>query len=547
MNRLSKEEKEKIKIKQKGMVKELLNYFYKQTSDKEQIYLRIRGSVEEPILKTYYGGVKLFDCENGKIILNASLFLPNSVNSFKNMEYALNNEMDKLYIPKNVEDDYNILRKLGFNLAIKSELFLPFSSKKLNDDVLKGRAEAIFASLRDSKIKIDLKNIKKNRRDEEVGFIANIDQNEPLDFATIFKLKILSYTKTGYEVCLEDGKLKNTKKPTGFKSLEITPIMQSTNFTITKDNMDSLIEVMSSRAQVYSGIVIEKEEKDFALTRTDSEKEFQQRLFSLMQTKDKRLNMANRKNSPFMVNDMPFELEYTMYASIKDMMEDNDSFSDEQEEYIGGERSRSNKKGRIDNIFIDYESNPQRVKFVELKMDDGVIGGTNGLHKHLLDMANCLMKNNKFKEEFARIVNTRDDILKDAGIIMERHPKLETDFQISYDIICGYSEKVSARDYVIEAIESIKDKKITDEAVILKKGKLSLESYPIDLKTVRENLLKNDDNPSNSYADFLLDFTIKDYLEFLNNGGNVAYHFPKCPVRIFVVDQNYENYEKLEF
>ena len=547
MNRLSKEEKEKIKIKQKGMVKELLNYFYKQTSDKEQIYLRIRGSVEEPILKTYYGGVKLFDCENGKIILNASLFLPNSVNSFKNMEYALNNEMDKLYIPKNVEDDYNILRKLGFNLAIKSELFLPFSSKKLNDDVLKGRAEAIFASLRDSKIKIDLKNIKKNRRDEEVGFIANIDQNEPLDFATIFKLKILSYTKTGYEVCLEDGKLKNTKKPTGFKSLEITPIMQSTNFTITKDNMDSLIEVMSSRAQVYSGIVIEKEEIDFALTRTDSEKEFQQRLFSLMQTKDKRLNMANRKNSPFMVNDMPFELEYTMYASIKDMMEDNDSFSDEQEEYIGGERSRSNKKGRIDNIFIDYESNPQRVKFVELKMDDGVIGGTNGLHKHLLDMANCLMKNNKFKEEFARIVNTRDDILKDAGIIMERHPKLETDFQISYDIICGYSEKVSARDYVIEAIESIKDKKITDEAVILKKGKLSLESYPIDLKTVRENLLKNDDNPSNSYADFLLDFTIKDYLEFLNNGGNVAYHFPKCPVRIFVVDQNYENYEKLEF
>ena len=547
MNRLSKEEKEKIKIKQKKMIKELLNYFYKQTSEKEQIYLRIRGSVEEPILKVYYGGVKLFDCENGKIILNASLFLPNSVNSFKNMECALNDEIDKIYIPENVEKDYNALRKLGFNLVIKSELFLPFSSKKPDDEVLKARAEAIFASLRDSKIKIDLKNIKKNRRDEEVGFVANIDQNEPLDFATIFKLKILSYTKTGYEVRLEDGKIKNTKKPTGFKSLEITPIMQSTNFTITKENMDSLIEVMSSRAQVYSGIVIENDEKDFALTRTDSEKEFQQRLFSLMQTKDKRINMANRKNSPFRLNDMPFELEYTMYASIKDMVEDNDSFSDEQEEYIGGERSRSNKKGRIDNIFIDYESSPQRVKFVELKMDDGVIGGTNGLHKHLLDMANCLMKNNKFKEEFTRIVNTRDEILKDAGIIIESHPRLETDFQISYDIICGYSEKESARDYVIEAIESIKDKKITDEAVILKRSKLSLESYPVDLKTARENLLKNDDNPSNSYADFLLDFTIKDYLEFLNNGGNVAYHFPKCPVRIFVVDQNYENYEKLEF
>ena len=130
MNRLSKEEKEKIKIKQKKMIKELLNYFYKQTSEKEQIYLRIRGSVEEPILKVYYGGVKLFDCENGKIILNASLFLPNSVNSFKNMECALNDEIDKIYIPENVEKDYNALRKLGFNLVIKSELFLPFSSKK---------------------------------------------------------------------------------------------------------------------------------------------------------------------------------------------------------------------------------------------------------------------------------------------------------------------------------------------------------------------------------------------------------------------------------
>ena len=326
---------------------------------------------------------------------------------------------------------------------------------------------------------------------------------------------------------------------TGFQSLKVNFRLKDINFDYSTKSFETLMEIMTRRAKIYAGLA-ENYENDFSKTRSDSEKGFQQTLVSKMSTSLGRKQMAQTSCSPFCENDIPFEMEYTFYASNKDIKNESEQEIDEENNQDETEnenvRGQQNKKGRIDNVFVDFKN--QKVKFVELKIDDGVIGGTNGIHKHLLDMANGLQKNANFKKEFTEIVNNRYQILnaygieEEYGIPTNNHP-FSNDFTFCYDIICGYTEN---KDKVIDRFVSIKDFNILDKNVVQAVSEEN-KKY-IKYNDFIKGLQKTDDNPSNQYIQELLNFTIADYEQYLRDKCH-------CPVNIYVTDKEYSEYEKM--
>ncbi len=536
-----------VSMDNKEKATHFFNYFYNPSKDKNNICLRIRGTKEKPEVKVYYKGVKLFDFYNGAIILNVSLFLPNYTNADDLMELACANKITEIKPYQKVNDDYESLKTIGFKLEYASNKFkLPFSTSEKGVDKLKN-AQRIKENLQAIVPIDDFTEYFPRNKGEAKGYCLTINKEESIDLEKAFKLKLLCYTQTGFKLKKENDEYLKTKEPTGFQSLQVNFRLKETAFDYST-SFDTLMDIMTRRAEIYAGLA-GNYDNDFAKTRTDSEKSFQQTLVSKMATKIGRKDMAQASLSPFTKNDIPFEMEFTFYASNKDLKKESEQEIDEennQDETIPENgRSRENKKGRIDNIFIDFEH--KKVKFIELKIDDGVIGGTNGIHKHLLDMANGLDKNHYFKNEFAEIVKNRYEILKYYGIkkeydidIEDLAQKLGSDFAISYDIICGYS-KPENKNLVTNIFKEIKDTNILDKKVFYAVSKDNKKATIYSYKKFKENLEKiNEKNPANNYNQEWLDtYTIADYIKYLKEHHN-------CPVNIWVTDNNYSRYEKLD-
>lgn len=519
--------------------KQFLNYFYNISEDRENVYLRIRGTKEKPEIKVYYKGIKLCDYFNGKIILNVSLILPNNSNALDLMELACQNKIELIKPYKQVKKDYEELGNIGFKLE--------YANKKIILPLSKGSNSSKLSEKNIEKIKEKLNNIIQTNDYElnKTGYSAQIIDLNDLDLDKVFKLKILCYTQTGYKVKKENGVyINDEKEETGFQSLKVNFRFKEINFDYSAKSFDTLMDIMKRRAEIYAGLA-KTYENDFSKTRSDSEKSFQQTLVSKMSTKMGRKQMSKATNTPFSENDIPFEMEYTFYASNKNLKKETIKNIDEEnnENEIEDEaiRSRGNKKGRIDNIFIDFEN--KKVKFIELKIDDGVIGGTNGIHKHLLDMANSLEKNTKFKKEFAEIVKERYEILTSFGIkeeydinISNLFEKLENGFNLSYDIICGYSI-LDKKDAVKNRFNSIKDLNILSKNVfnaVSEENQKGSNYYNFKKKLTRTD----ENNSSNTYIQKFLNYNVDDYKKYLENHHH-------CPVNIYVTDKEYTEYEKI--
>ena len=120
---------------------------------------------------------------------------------------------------------------------------------------------------------------------------------------------------------------------------------------------------------MYSGKVLNP--KDFEPTTSEAgkrEKEYQLKIMNLLQ--EGKLS----PNPVFGPNTIPFEMEYGIKTN-----ERKKRFAKEKI-YI--------PEGRVDNVFFDGET----VNLVEIKIGTAVMDGSNGIHKHLLDIAHCCVK-----------------------------------------------------------------------------------------------------------------------------------------------------------
>lgn len=111
----------------------------------------------------------------------------------------------------------------------------------------------------------------------------------------------------------------------------------------------------------------------------------------------------------------------------KKMFSKNNVKPFEEEYYI----DEINKDGRIDCIFYkDDQTFITNIYLIEIKVDTNVIGNSNGLHKHLLDIRHINDMNEDFYKTIIERINYRNKILYNCNTELEAATNLKKHFFI---------------------------------------------------------------------------------------------------------------------
>lgn len=248
---------------------------------------------------------------------------------------------------------------------------------------------------------------------------------------------------------------------------------------------------MENRIKTYNfGVLLEEDKEEYI---DNNEKIYQQLLMNKMFDKNEREQLFKVDNCPFKDSNA-YEMEYNLYDANRT------------------NRKQKTKKGRVDNIFISGN----KILFTELKYDEKVIGGTNGIHKHLIDLINGFEKNDEALSEIYDYVCDYNDVLtyindKEEYIIKNVKRFNDKEVEKEFIIICGYSN--SKRDVVYNELERVYP--LTGKNAGVEK------SYEIFLDNKKINLE---------------DMTTEWLISLLKN----RYH---CETKIFIVDNNYTKFE----
>ena len=514
--------------------KRLIHYYIEE--QKEEFILRLWGPKEDPEIKCYYKGIQVFSFDTGgEFKVNEALLLPNDKNDNKNKEQAKQN-IEKVLIPKKPIERNQALEKIGISLSLNSKIVLPFSKKiqyekesKESIQILKRNRETIRELLRKSKIETaPWKNkYSRKRKEKHIGYETTILNAQSLDYTQIYKLILLKYNWNAH---LEELQSNTGKDITGYTSLKIQVNYRLNNIDIFLDNLIRFNQIMKTAIEVYSISSEKQKEDDFTNTRVDSEKAYQQKLMNWIGTHKINFNLS-KKEIPFDLEDIPFEMEYYIYPS--------DIYTIRDRKEKRKRRNDNNRKGRLDNIVINPKT--KELKLIEIKIEEDVLGGTNGIHKHLLDLTNAIHKNPHLVDEILDHGKNRRDILKYMGI--QDAFEIPNFFQkIEYYIICGYTNRKS-KETIEKRLKLIEDKTILQEEVYFSKEeyqKCSQKEY----QSFKEDLKKRTpENIANEYPLGLLEKNILEYCEILKKGDREK-KIPSIDVKIFLVDENFETFEE---
>ena len=281
--------------------------------------------------------------------------------------------------------------------------------------------------------------------------------------------------------------------------------------------MDKLEKIMERRINIYCNPEEKNRKGDFSIpskTENNQEKQFQQKLMDYMSNEEQRNRIINEKQTCFTMDTIPFEMEFTSYQ-----------YKGEKGKL---EKSIQSIKGRVDNIFIRNHT----LVLVELKYGSGVIGGTNGIHKHLLDILSCFEEKNSKEEvlkEVTGYIKDRNSILKDNNMeeyvikgFENEEDKLE---DIEYYIICGYQEKESVQN----AIKDIYEKTYREIMIPTNLKQRQKQNKEKVLKKMIDKEYKKSYINTYKIDDFLKDLIQKKVLK---------------KVEIYLVNGEYENFER---
>lgn len=510
--------------KRKAIKKQLICTYMEQ--GKNEFILRLRGFKENPQIICYYKGIKVFEFSD-VFELNKAVFLPNNTNDKANKERVKMGE-GNIEILEEPRKRANKIEECGFQFKLEKEIHLPFSDKiqyekesKETIQILEHNRDTIQKLLSELGINISQWNLKQNDKKRIIGYVAEITNCEEVDYPKIYQLILSKY---GWSNHLKS--ITEERKYTGLKSLELDIKCELVDFAKMLENFEQFNAVMKKAIEVYALKPEKIVKTDFSNTREDSEKAYQQKLMLVLNNNQAKRKIVGEKNSPFDEIDLPFEMEYVIYPSPK-------------KKTTNSKREQANRKGRLDNIVISAET--ETLKLIEIKIDSDVIGKTNGIHKHLLDLANCVQKNPNFVKEILEHARTRKEILTATNVQGDNFAVPNTFQKIEYCIICGYTDD-ACKKRVIDTYNLIKDKTILDAEVFFatdeyaKQSKVEYEEFTKDLRK------RNKQNIANEYDLDLLDKTVAEYCEILSNPKE---GIPPIEVKILLADENFENFEPL--
>lgn len=167
-----------------------------------------------------------------------------------------------------------------------------------------------------------------------------------------------------------------------------------------------------------------------------------------------------------------------------------------EEEYYTKEKSKKDR-GRIDCIFVKIDENSKVINedkpnaelyLIELKVDEGVIGGSNGVNKHLNDIEKLKANEEKF-DDFINLLQER--IAYRKSYIESKNIKIKIDRDnIHFWTIIAISKKESVEEVAnmlyknLENPKYIEDKrnKLPEESVVLSEQIKKVKDMGIDVK-----------------------------------------------------------------
>ncbi len=454
----------------------------KRYLNKKGYWMRIRKkSPKNNQYIVYYNGIKVFSYEtqNKKFELNKAVFLLNT----KNYE-AINMEP-----PEKLLEDIKTIEKKGFKFKIQKTILIQSSDnkKKYNQ----------YKEIIQKEICQKCSNYVESCTIDEDKIIVVLKNAESMTFNDMFEL-----AKIGFNITVA----KSQKESRGVRKIEIN---NSIKLEIDEENLEklktkdfgTLENIMERRINIYCNPNYKDRKDDFAIpskTESNQEKQFQQKLME-------KIDIAENKSQEIIdENTVPFEMEFTAYQNKK-------------------EKGIKSIKGRIDNIFIRNHT----LVLVELKYGSGVIGGTNGIHKHLIDILSCFEKEKNKKQilqEVTNYIKEKNEILKNNGITENiingfdnKNDELE---DVEYHIICGYQDK----NEVLEAINSIYNKTYRE----------------IMIEEENENKLR--EMIKRGYnKEYINTYKIQDFIKNLKNKKVLR------NIKIYLVDDEYKNFEDYKY
>ncbi len=469
---------------------------------KEGYYLRVRKEKKTTNIKVYYKGIKMMELANGKFTINTAIFVPNGSNVFEN------NKLIECYktIPSAVEKDMKKIEAY-FEFCIGSDT----KSEKLKGKKLEVKfSTGTLSQTKEELMSLVVGQLKKTKM---ISYFTDIILNQNQNKILLF-LRKTKFTLTElYDLMLP--LLEVTLANKNFQKIEMDVKSKQKEEDIHFDKIETVLE---NRINVY----IQKDNNrtdDYRNSKSETNQEKQkQQDFMILFNKEKKKDIyyqtkERKKELLYSNHTVPFELEYIVYAG-KDRREIEDT--DE-------ERTRSNIKGRIDNVIVDGD----KLHLVEIKHGAGVIAGTNGIHKHLIDLYSCLnISGDVILEEFKERIEIRNEILTD------KKQDITLDKILYYDIVCIYdkmpSKETLSKEAVLKRIKEIMDKNAIDKTVVkcnIKKEKMT------DIAPLKN---KN----ANQYSKELLEKNIGELCAMLKSKN--------CIVRILLVDEAFHFFEEYQ-
>lgn len=374
----------------------------------KDVNFTVRFRYEEA--KIYYKGIRILEISNDKIEINKSMFIYNATN-LKKDDGTLESNCIEMY--NKVKDITNIT--IGY--------------AKDNHIIFKKSESKKFINEADEDIiKID-KILKKEMDSLYNGYEKNNDfllkfKSKEIDFVNLLKLQ----------------KILIKEKSEALKSADINIFMNIKQEVLKQENLLEIQEKMIEAVELYLKKTKGKNNQginDEEVIDVD-EKRYQQSLMTKFDDICKNEEIFSKKA-------VPFEMEFYVYAlPPKDWYENEKC------------RTKGTNKGRVDNLIIDNNT----AVLTELKFGTGVFEGTNGIHKHLLDIYIGILNNKYLIDEINYNIKFRKLVLNYLNMTKMADSLTEVK-NLAFYIICG-SSSINNNSVEKEDIDNTLGKKVRE-------------------------------------------------------------------------------------
>lgn len=407
-------------------LKDIRKKFYEaMTGNKKDFVVRIREKEDF----VYYNGIKIFVISDNKLKISSNIFELND-NFLEDHSEDLAKEYSRNKIFKKMAQVRLLLLNNGYlklrkKMLIRYEMSSAKSYKDRVNDVLKNR-ELILKNVKKDlgdlfkSVKLNDSCVNKNGNVMDCCSINNVLRIDEKDADNVKINKMINIINIEY-VLLDNfinggGKwskpLGIISDKNGWKKPSLL-IFDSVSCSLDKlDNkkLDELINIMKKAVDQYLEVVFEAEKY--------YQHQFMTNKLVLKQFKQLGIEKLYR-----------FEEEYYTFNSLD--------------------------KGRIDSVFVSLDG--KDIYLIELKVNREVIKGSNGIHKHMIDMENLcnpkLDNLNAFINKMKKNVDFRRNALEQDKI------KFDKKIKIHYWTIIAYSDKKEKEFIKKEMLDKYKTEK----------------------------------------------------------------------------------------